>query len=285
MTRALILGAGGGLGHTLAARAARRSWSVTRAGRADCDVTDARCVERALDEAEPDVVFLCAAYNAVDLAEDEPEVARAVNAEAPGSIARACARRGVFLLHYSTDFVFDGRVREPYDEAASPNPLGVYGRSKLDGERAVLDSGARAAVARTAWLYGATGRNFPSRMPELLRAGKRLQLDAQRIGSPTSYLQLAEQSLVIAERRIDGLLHAVCSGAVTWLHVAQRVAAAVGASDEQLERVTTAQLQLAAPRPVYSALDCARLRKHDALVMKPWDAALAERLAELEARP
>lgn len=276
---ALVLGAGGALGRALRAELGRRGWRVSALGRAECDVTDPDAVARAIDRAEPQAVFNAAAYNAVDRAEAEPELAWRVNAEAPGILARACETRGVPLLHYSTDFVFDGKKPEPYLEDDATGPLGRYAASKLGGERAVLEGSPRAAVARTAWLYGEGGRNFPSSIARRLLAGESVRAERDRRGSPTWVVPLAGQSIEIVERGVTGVVHAVCDGTASWLEFARLALEALGLPSGRVSAVTTSELGLPVARPAQSVLECARLKQLGIYVMPRWDVAARAYLA------
>jgi dTDP-4-dehydrorhamnose reductase len=159
MSRVLVTGAGGQLGRALLATAPA-PFAVTGLGRSDCNICEPSAIDRVLDELQPVLLINAAAYTAVDRAEEESDAAFAANALAPGLLAKACAARGIRLLHVSTDFVFDGRHSSPYATDARTNPLGVYGQSKLAGEKAVADSGALHLILRTGWVYSHSGQNF-----------------------------------------------------------------------------------------------------------------------------
>ena len=166
--------------------------------RVTCDVTDDAALRRVIDEVDPQIVINAAAYTSVDAAEDDPESADAVNANAPAMLGALCAQRGLRLVHVSTDFVFDGRAHRPYTPDADPSPLGIYGASKWRGEQAVLASGAGHAVVRTSWVYGPGGRNFVLTMLRLMREQGTVRVVNDQIGSPTSARGLAEICWLLA---------------------------------------------------------------------------------------
>ena len=280
MTRWLIAGSAGMLGRDLTDLLRARGEDVAGLTRADLDITDASGVAAAIASAKPDVVVNCAAWTAVDAAQAHEGEAHAVNAHGPACLAAVCADAGAVLVHLSTDYVFDGRACVPYAERAIPAPLTAYGRTKLAGELAVRaalpDSGY---VVRTAWLYGAHGRNFVHTMLRLARAGTSPAVVDDQRGQPTwtSDVAAAIYALIAADAPA-GVYHATSSGETTWFGLAQeifRLYQSARAQDLQelqepdSERtvaaprpITTADYPLPAPRPAYSVLG------HDA-----WDAA------------
>ena len=185
-------------------------------------ITDYDAVDRVLAERRPEVVFNCAAYNAVDAAERHPADAYAVNAEGPRNISHACRRHGAAFVHFSTNFVFAGTQDEPYVEADEPAPLSVYGQSKLHGERLILLNGSDALVIRTAGVYGGR-RGFPHRFAELARKGEPLRVVSDQRLNPTYARDLAEVSLKLAEAGAGGIVHAVAGGCCGWDEFARAV--------------------------------------------------------------
>ena len=276
--RTLILGAGGMLGRDLAARAPGGVDVAARA-RGALDLTHPGAVAAALDALRPDVVLNAGAYTAVDNAEGEPVAAFAVNAGAVGALAVLCAVRGVRLVHVSTDYVFDGTAERPYREDDPTNPLGVYGASKRAGERRVAESGARALVVRTQWLFGTHGRSFVRTMWERARRGQPARVVADQHGAPTATDDLARAIWALVTANAEGVLHVANAGATTWYEVAARVYAAAGqpggvtpcASDAYPTR---------ARRPAYGVLDAGRLRAAG-VVMRPWEEAVDAFVATL----
>lgn len=249
-------------------------------------VDDVDGIDALMHRVAPDVVVNAAAYTAVDRAEDEPELADRINAQAPGVIARACAARSAQLIHYSTDYVFDGSGRHPYREDAPTSPLGVYGASKLAGERAIAASGAAHLVLRTAWVYGLHGGNFLRTMLRLAAERDELRVVADQIGSPTPAWLIADITATILRRGMaeSGVRHLVSAGQTSWHGFAEAIFAdAVGAGlIEHAPRVlpiTTAGFPTKAQRPAYSVLDTTRLATEYLLDIPHWRQALATTLA------
>ena len=267
MTRWLVTGAGGMLGCDVVDLLAARGEDFTPLARADLDITDPAAVARAVSAAKPDVVVNCAAWTAVDAAEARQEEALAINSHGAAYLAAACADVGAVLVHPSTDYVFAGAATAPYDERAIPAPRTAYGRTKLAGELAVRAALPESCyVLRTAWLYGAHGRNFVRTMLRLARAGTSPAVVDDQRGQPTwtSDVAAAIHALVIADAPA-GVYHATSSGETTWFGLAQEVfrlyqsAAAEELQDLQdpdIERtpvsprpISTADYPLPAPRP------------------------------------
>jgi dTDP-4-dehydrorhamnose reductase len=289
--RALVLGAGGTLGQALATFLPQDlgpgqggPWLVEALGRAQCDVEDPAAVAAALDRARPDVVFNAAAYTNVDRAEDEPEAAFRANALAPEILARATAARGVKLVHYSTDFVFDGALARLYDEFDPPSPLGLYARSKVAGERlAAAVPGARLYLLRVGCLYGRGGRNFPSTILRRLRAGETVRADRERVGSPTWVRDVVRVSAALAATDGVGLYHCTSAGETSWADFARFLCRELDLPDNRVDALPTEALpMMKAPRPRRAILDNRMLRLRGLDTMPPWqEAARAFIRAEL----
>ena len=235
----------------------------------------------------PDVVVNAAAYTAVDQAETDREAAFRVNAEAPAALARACAERGALLVHYSTDYVFDGSATHPYREDDPTAPLGVYGESKLAGEAAIRDSGARHAILRTAWVYAAHGSNFLRTMLRLAGERDELRVVADQVGAPTPASWIADATAVMLGRGIEdaGTWHVVADGETSWHGFAsaimrEAVAAGLLAHAPSVLPIGTADYPTPARRPAYSVLDTARLRRDFGLQPPGWEAGLRATLRE-----
>jgi dTDP-4-dehydrorhamnose reductase len=229
----------------------------------------------------PDVVVNAAAHTAVDRAESEPDAAYRANAEAPRRIADACAERGALLLHYSTDYVFDGRGTRPYREGDPTAPLGVYGASKLAGEQAVRDSGARHMIFRTAWVYAAHGSNFLHTMLRLAAERDELRVVADQVGSPTSAAMIADISAqVLRQRSIrSGTWHLTATGQTSWFGFAEAIidgaqARGLLARRPRILPITTADYPTPAARPAYSVLDTGALQRDFDLRLPPWQDGL-----------
>ena len=222
-----------------------------------------------------DLVFNCAAYNAVDRAESEPDVAMAVNAQGPAILADACAEAGARLVHFSTNFVFDGRAPEPYDEGSVPNPLGAYARSKLEGERAVLGRAADALVIRSSGLFGAGGSaikggSFPARIAQRARAGGPVRVVSDQRLNPTATADLAVAAVRLASEAAAGVIHVVAGGCCTWHEFAVATLTEAGI-DAQVEAIASADLGTAAARPANGCLVSQRTAP-----LRPWREALAD---------
>jgi dTDP-4-dehydrorhamnose reductase len=266
MTRWLVTGAAGMLGRDLTALLTARGEEFTALARADLDLTDAAAVTAAVSSAKPDVVVNCAAWTAVDAAEEHETAAMAVNGHGAANLAAACAGAGALLVHPSTDYVFDGHAAAPYAEDAPTAPAGAYGRTKLAGEQAVLAALPDAGyVVRTAWLYGAHGKNFVKTMLRLARNGTAPGVVADQHGQPTWTADVAEQLVALIDKSAaPGIYHATSSGQTTWFGLAEEIFALYqGQSQEEeaAERVrltpraiTTADYPTPAKRPAYSVL-------------------------------
>ena len=281
--RALVLGAAGQLGKACM-DCAPETVVVEGLSRATCDVTDDAVLRRVMDEVNPDVVINAAAYTAVDAAEDDPESADAVNANAPAMLGALCAQRGMRLVHISTDFVFDGRAHRPYAPDADPSPLGVYGVSKWRGEQAVLASGAGHAVVRTSWVYGPGGRNFVLTMLRLMREQGSVRVVNDQIGSPTSARGLAKVCWLLAlHDDASGVFHWSDAGAISWYDFAcgihdEALALGLLSAPATIEPIPTEAFPTKAQRPAYSVLDCSDTCSALNVTQQPWRDALRDML-------
>ena len=284
MPRWLVTGAGGQLGHDLVATLARQpDVQTTALRRADLDITDAAAVQAAV--AGHDVVVNTAAWTDVDGAEPNEDAAAEVNATGPGLIAAACAEHDARLLHVSTDYVFGGDAAAPYAEDADPDPRSAYGRTKLAGERAVLGSGARASVVRTAWVYGEHGKNFVATMLRLAAGSDPVQVVNDQRGSPTWSADLAAALVALGSSEApDGVYHATNTGETTWFGLARAVFAGAGANPNRVEPIPTDRSARPAQRPAYSVLATTRWDSHDLPRMRPWEEALAYALVRMRGR-
>lgn len=238
-------------------------------------------------EHAPDLVVNAAAYTAVDKAETEPDLADAINAQAPGAMALACADAKIPLLHYSTDYVFDGSASAPYRENAPVNPRSVYGRGKLAGEQAVAQAIDQHVILRTAWLYSYVGHNFLKTMLRLAAEGKSVRVVDDQIGSPTYAWDLAQASAAVVEALaqgrddIYGIFHATNAGVTSWHGFAERIFDLAGYDDVELVAISTDEYPTPAPRPAYSVLCCERLQEAFGVTLPEWPDALARCIARL----
>lgn len=278
-TPLIVTGAGGQVGRELLRLAPHaRGYS-----RHELDITDPDAVSAAL---EPGAVVLnCAAYTAVDAAETDAAAAFAGNGTGPEVLAAACARAGARLVHLSTDYVFSGTRSAagdtvPYDTTDATNPVTVYGRSKLAGERAVLAGTARAHVVRTAWVYSAGGADFVSTMLRLERERDTVDVVADQVGSPTFAADLAAGLLELAARpEAPRLLHATNAGQASWFELARAVFAGVGADPERVRPVDSAAFPRPARRPAYSVLSTRSWAEARLTPLREWQVALRAALA------
>ncbi|MEO6364471.1 MAG: dTDP-4-dehydrorhamnose reductase [Luteimonas sp.] len=295
----LLLGANGQVGTEL-----RRSLTpvgevtaATRNGRlADgtaCEIADfdvphglAQLVERVA----PDVVVNAAAYTAVDKAEEDADAAFRANADAPRLLADACVDRNAMLVHYSTDYVFDGRGSRPYREDDPTAPLGIYGESKLAGEEAIRNSGARHMIFRTAWVYAAHGKNFLLTMLRLANERNELRVVGDQVGTPTPAALIADVTAQILQQPFheSGLWHLTAGGQTSWLGFAQSIVNAgvecgLIAHAPKVTSITTADYPTPAARPACSVLDTARLRREFGVDLPHWQTGLVGTISRLAA--
>jgi dTDP-4-dehydrorhamnose reductase len=289
----LLFGANGQLGSRLrtllAAKGALRAF-----GQDDLDLRDLARLRSLIDDSRPDLIVNAAAYTAVDAAETDGESARLVNAEAPRIMAECAQARRALLVHYSTDYVFDGTAREPYREDSPVRPLGVYGVTKADGESAVAASGAPFLTLRTAWLYSNHGKNFLNTMLRLAAERDELRVVNDQRGSPTYSDLLAEATLSILDRMyaagavrapLCGLYHASCAGETTWWGFAKRIIELAGFGERvRVTPIATAEYPTPAKRPAYSVLSNEKLTRVFGVRLGDWQPGLERCLRERAAR-
>lgn len=284
--RLLLLGANGQVGHALRPELAAlgevvcttRSGSLPDGGA--CEVADfdqPGTLAALVDRLAPDVVVNAAAYTAVDRAEQERDAAFRANAQAPGVLADACARRGALLVHYSTDYVFDGNGSRPWREDDATAPLGVYGASKLAGETAIRSSGARHMVFRTAWVYGAHGHNFMRTMLRLAAGREELRVVDDQHGTPTAAARIASVTAAVlaSAGSTSGLWHLTASGGTTWHGFASAIVDGAHARGLLPRRprvlpVPASEYPTPAQRPAYSRLDTSALRAQWPVELPDW---------------
>ena len=272
--RILLTGGNGQVGWELQGALAPLG-EVTALGRAELDLRDAGRMRDAVRTAKPDVVVNAAAYTAVDKAEAERDLAFAVNAVAPGILAEEAKRAGALLVHYSTDYVFDGTKGSPYTEADPTCPINVYGESKLAGEKAIQGSDCRFLILRTSWVYGPRGSNFMLTMLRLARERPELRVVDDQIGAPTSSLAIARATAQLLRPGAGGLYHLSAAGEVTWCGFARAILARAGIATP-VRAIRTEDYPTPARRPRNSRLDCSRLRKDFDVALAPWEDQLSE---------
>ena len=285
----LLFGAAGQLGHELAARL-HVLGPVTALTRQDIDLSNAAALRSLLQAQRPAVIVNAAAYTAVDKAEQEPALAQAINVTAPSVMAEEVARSGAVLVHYSTDYVFNGQATRPYLETDPTDPQSVYGRTKRDGEQAVIQSGARYVLLRSSWVVGAHGQNFLKTMLRLAQERDSLRVVADQVGVPTSSAWMAETTVLALQQGLNGLFHLTPAGQTNWhayaqyvLQQAQSLGWTLKATPEQVQAITTADYPLPAPRPAYSMLESSLLAKALNLELPPWQAGVDSVLRALRA--
>jgi len=284
----IITGAGGMLGRSLAEVLKQRAVRAVGFDRASLDISDKASLRRLFREHRPTLLLNAAAHTKVDACEDEPGKADAINGHAVGQMAQLAREYGTTLVHYSTDFVFDGSSRRPYRVTDSTNPLSAYGRSKLLGEQKLTEHAPqRWLTLRTAWAYGAGGMNFPRIIVERARQGQPLKVVNDEIGSPTYTHDLAAATLDLLDAGASGLWHVTNAGEVSRFEYARAILEEFGVST-QLTPITTAEWFQIRPkqarRPAYSVLDVSPVEQILKRPMRPWRDALRAFKTEVDAR-
>ncbi len=277
--RVLVTGANGQLGSELTRIYALRDddevWGVDLP---DVDITSTESVAHAVSTFKPDVVINCAAWTAVDAAEENESAALLVNGEGPEQLAAACRVTGAWLVQLSTDYVFSGDATSPYAEDATPDPRSAYGRTKLAGEEAVQSMLPDAHyIVRTAWLYGHEGNNFVKTMLRLESERETVDVVDDQVGQPTYAADLAEQIVALVDARpAAGIFHGTNSGEVSWHGFTQEIFRLIGADPSRVRAVTSEQFVRPAPRPAYSVLGHERWAEVGLPQMRDWRAAIAD---------
>jgi dTDP-4-dehydrorhamnose reductase len=254
-------------------------------GRDQLDLAQPEALREPLRQLAPGLIINAAAYTAVDQAETEPDTAFAINAQAPGVLAEESLRLGAPLIHYSTDYVFDGEKATPYNEQDVPNPLGVYGRSKLAGEQAIAAVGGAHLILRTSWVYSLHGRNFLLTMQRLLQEKPQLRVVDDQIGAPTWATTIALSTRVLIERwqagraGAWGTYHLAAQGQTSWFGFAQAIGEqlkARGLPCAELLPIPSSEYPTPARRPANSRLDCSRLAREWGVTLPHWQQALID---------
>jgi dTDP-4-dehydrorhamnose reductase len=259
------------LGSDLAVACAQRGHEVRQYDLPECDITDVARVREALRGT--DAAINCAAYTQVDGAEEHRELALRVNGQAVGQLGALAREQGVWLVHFSTDFVFDGHLERPYTEHDPPNPINEYGRSKLAGERLLAESGCVHCLVRLEWSYGTHGDNFVGKLVRRARAGRPLRVVDDQVGSPTATVEIAEMVCMLLETRPEGLFHFAGAGYVSRFGVAQFVLDKLSI-ETPLEPCSSADYPLPAVRPLNSRFDCTKIQALLDGPIKPWQEPL-----------
>ena len=270
----LVTGANGQLGREMQRLSAVSPNNYLFTDVAELDITDAGAVRQAVGQNAVEVIVNCAAYTNVERAEEDEEAAERLNCEAVKNLAEAAAAAGATLIHVSTDYVFDGTAHQPYTEDAPTAPLGVYGRTKLAGERAVAESGCKYLTFRTAWLYSEYGNNFLKTMLRLTGEKEHMNVVFDQVGTPTYAGDLAMTIFSIIEGGYftgnEGLYHFTNEGVCSWYDFAVEIAAAVGHDKCRIRPCRTAEFPTKAARPAYSVLDKSKIKETFGLEIPHW---------------
>jgi dTDP-4-dehydrorhamnose reductase len=297
----LLIGRNGQIGTELALLLPRLG-ELIALNRQELDLTKSTDIRRTIREVRPQWIFSAAAYTAVDQAESDESTARAVNEQAPAVIAEEAKKIGAALVHYSTDYVFDGGKKSPYEETDTPNPINVYGKTKLGGERAIQESGALHLIFRTEWVYATQGRNFLLTILRLATQKQELRIVADQIGSPTTSREIAAATVRAISQLMDreggvlslatsgGIYHMTAEGETSWYEFTKAILEEASPETEHLSWVnaatkglpltkrvlpiTTAEYRTTARRPAYSVLSTRRLHDRFGVRLSPWRAQL-----------
>jgi len=296
--RILLIGRNGQVGTELALLLPRLG-ELVALNRQELDLTKPADIRRTIQEVHPQWIFSAAAYTAVDQAESDESTARAVNERAPAVIAEKAKKIGAALVHYSTDYVFDGEKKSPYGETDTPNPINVYGKTKLGGERAIQESGALHLIFRTEWVYDTQGRNFLLTILRLATQKQELRIVADQIGSPTTSREIAAATVKVISQLMDeeegvhslatigGIYNMTAEGETSWYEFAKAILEEASATAQSIPWVkaatkgmpflsecvlpiTTAEYPTTARRPAYSVLSTRRLRDRFGISLPPW---------------
>lgn len=291
--RILLFGTGGQLGSGLRPLLAAKG-TLDAVDQGDLDLRDLPSLRDRIRHSRPDIVINAAAFTAVDAAESDAENARLVNADAPRVMAETVREIGALLIHYSTDYVFDGNARTPYVEDAPTRPLGVYGATKLAGEQAIAATGAHFVTLRTAWLYSNRGKNFLNTMLRLAAERNELRVVDDQIGSPTYADLIAEATVAMLDglyaldeirRERCGLYHLTCAGETSWRGFAQAIVEGAGYAERvRVTPITSAEYPTPVQRPGYSVLSNEKFARTFGIQLPDWRVALQRCLAERAAR-
>ena len=272
--RILLTGATGQVGWELR-RTLAPLGEVRAFDRFGLDLADTPVLVATVRALQPEVIVNAAAYTAVDKAESECDLAFAVNATAPRVLAQEAKRIGALLVHYSTDYVFNGAKSTPYVEDDAPDAINVYGASKLAGERAIAGTGCRHLILRTSWVYGPRGKNFYLTMLRLAKERPELRVVDDQVGAPTSSLEIARATAVLLGKEAHGLYHMTAAGETSWCGFARAILARAGLATPVVP-IATADYPTPARRPRNSRLDCARLFDAQGVALAGWEEQLAE---------
>ncbi len=286
-TGILLFGKDGQLGRALLATLqgiGDATGPVTAMGRSEADFADTESIRQTVLDLRPRIILNAAAYTAVDKAESEPELAMRINTTTVGAMGQAAAAVGARVVHYSTDYVFDGTKASPYVETDATAPLNIYGESKLAGENALLGSGAQAIVLRTSWVYAAVGKNFLHTMLRLGRERDELRIVDDQTGAPTAAEDLAAATVRILQNwhQQSGVYHATAQGQVSWAGFAAEIFSMAGIGAKVVP-IPAAEYPTPARRPANSRLNCAKLLADFGVQLPPWQQGLGQVMQNIPA--
>ena len=279
--RVLITGGLGLLGKEIA-RVFDGSAGIRTTDREEWDVTDPGACRREVNGFRPDVVIHCAAWTAVDRAESEAEAARLLNVEGTRNVARACRERGVLMVTFGTDYIFDGTSSRPYREDDPANPLSVYGKTKWAAEEALREEGGDHLLVRTQWMFGSAGKNFIRTITERARRGETLHVASDQIGCPTFSRDLAGAVRVLLEVGARGTVHYSSEGETSWFGLARHVLERCGLPAALVSPARTRDLPYPAPRPAYGVLSKEKYRAVTGVSPRSWEEAVGEYLGRID---
>jgi dTDP-4-dehydrorhamnose reductase len=280
----LILGAGGQVGMELQ-RSFADAGEIVACDRSRADLSRPEELRALIRQLQPSVILNAAAYTAVDRAESETELAMTINGVAPGVVAEEAAKIDALLVHYSTDYVFDGSKKSPWVESDKTNPLNAYGRTKLEGEQAIQEVGGRYLIFRTSWVYGPHGRNFLLTMLRLGREREQLKIVDDQLGAPTSSLAIADATRAVVDKAMEtapeyGVYHLTCGGETTWCRFAQEIFSVhqrqAGERIPEVLPIQSSEYPTPAVRPANSVLSNEKLRIGFGIALPDWQSALTD---------
>lgn len=275
MKKIAILGKDGQVGWELE-RVFSPLGEVYSFGHAELDLATPDKIRKTLRDIRPDIILNAAAYTAVDKAEEDYETALKINGEAPGILAEVASSLNALLVHYSTDYVFDGSTLKPYKELDVPNPLNAYGKSKRRGEEAIFEKGDRYLILRTSWVYSLRGKNFLNTMLNQAKLGKELNVINDQIGAPTWSRLIAEATALIlaTKQHPSGLYHLSCSGETSWYGFAEAIFNITNSKPSKLSSISSSQYPSKVSRPPYSVLSNEKIRNDFSIALPHWEKAL-----------
>jgi dTDP-4-dehydrorhamnose reductase len=280
--KVLITGSSGMLGHDLVNAVSLKGWDSLVLVRSEVDITDLKKLRHIIEEFNPDTVIHCAAYTDVDGCEKDPDTAFKVNGLGTKNVAISSREAGASMVYISTDYVFDGEKKEPYNELDIPNPINEYGRSKLLGEYYVQHFLDRFSIVRTSWLFGKKGKNFVKTIIEHMKKENKLTIVDDQIGSPTYSKDLAEKIGELIEGEGCGIYHITNTGSCSWYEFAVKTAELAGFQDQIIEKTDSESFKRPANRPKNSILENRLLRIEGYNLLRSWEEALMEHLNEVK---